>query len=160
MFKKWSFKNKLLPECSVYYLVSLRVDLNNVCFVAHPTERLGKEFICRSAIDIHAVVMGYSLCLILGLFFYNSLSTYMLYGYHSNESVFWWSAIKNCFQFRLVSIDWTTVFMQLMMSVHRRGLPHGLFYYSAHLAGILSKRFVSFDTVCFGHWSGAICRYF
>ena len=45
-------------------------------------------------------------------------------------------------------------------SVHRASRPHGFFYYSAHLAGILSKRFASFDTVCFGHRSGALCRYF
>ena len=41
-----------------------------------------------------------------------------------------------------------TVFMQ---SVHRASRPHGLFYHSAHLAGIWSKKFASFDTVCFGH---------
>ena len=46
-----------------------------------------------------------------------------------------------------------TVFMQ---SVHRASRPHGLFYHSAHLAGIWSKKFASFDTVCFGHRSGAI----
>ena len=28
------------------------------------------------------------------------------------------------------------------------------------MAGTLSKRFASFDTVCFGHRSGALCRYF
>lgn len=33
-------------------------------------------------------------------------------------------------------------------------------YYSAHLASILSKRFATFDTVCFALRSGAICRYF
>ena len=44
-----------------------------------------------------------------------------------------------------------------MQSVHRASRPHGFFfYYSAHLAGILSKRFASFDTVCFGHRSGAL----
>ena len=32
-----------------------------------------------------------------------------------------------------------------------------LFYYSAHLPGILSNTFTSSDTVCFDHRSGAIC---
>ena len=50
-----------------------------------------------------------------------------------------------------------TVFMQ---SVHRASRPHGFFYYSAHLAGILNKRFASFDNVCFAHRSGALCRCF
>ena len=44
--------------------------------------------------------------------------------------------------------------------IHRVRRPHGLFHYSANLAGILSKRFALFDTLCFGHKSGAICRYF
>ena len=47
-----------------------------------------------------------------------------------------------------------------MQSVHRASRPHDLFYPSSHLASILSKRFATFDTVCFGHRSGAICRYF
>ena len=47
MFKNWSFKNKSLSECSVYYLVSLCVELDNVCFAEHPTEWLGWNlFIC------------------------------------------------------------------------------------------------------------------
>ena len=46
-----------------------------------------------------------------------------------------------------------------MQSVHRASRPHGLFHYSAHLASILSKRFATFDTVCFGHRSGAICKF-
>ena len=29
-------KDKLLPECSVYYLVSLCVEIDNVCFAKHP----------------------------------------------------------------------------------------------------------------------------
>ena len=47
-----------------------------------------------------------------------------------------------------------------MQSVHRASRPHDLFYPSSQLASILSKRFATFDTVCFGHRSGAICRYF
>ena len=46
-----------------------------------------------------------------------------------------------------------------MQSVHRASRPHDLFYPSSQLASILSKRFATFDTVCFGHRSGAICRY-
>ena len=30
MFKNWSYKNKLLPECSFYFLVSLCIELGNV----------------------------------------------------------------------------------------------------------------------------------
>ena len=47
-----------------------------------------------------------------------------------------------------------------MQSVHRASRPHDLFYPSSQLASILSKRFATFDTVCFGHRSGAVCRYF
>ena len=49
--------------------------------------------------------------------------------------------------------------MFMMRSAHRASRPHawhGLFYYSVHLAGVLSKTFASSDTVCFGHRSGAI----
>ena len=76
---------------NVLFIIWFLYVLISITFVLWHIRRndLGRNlFICRSATDIHAVVMGYSLCLILGLFFYNSLSTYMLYGYHSNESVF------------------------------------------------------------------------
>ena len=55
-------------------------------------------------------------------------------------------AFKHRYDFQLVSIDGATMFMQ---SVHCASRPqwYGLFYYSAHLAGILSRKFASSDTV-------------
>ena len=36
---------------------------------------------------------------------------------------------------------------------------HITYFISAHLAGILSNRFASCNTACFGHRTGRICRY-
>ena len=63
-------------------------------------------------------------------------------------------AFKHCY-------DEPTMFM--MLSAHRASRPHGMAYFiimCISLAGILSKTFTSSDTVCLGHRSGAICRYF
>ena len=110
---------------NVLFIIWFLYVLISILFVLWHIRRndLGRNlFICRSATDIHAVVMGYSLCLILRLFFYNSLSTYMLYGYHSNESVFWWSAIKNCFQTLLrfsTGINWLSYSFHAECSLHQ-----------------------------------------
>ena len=47
VFQNWCFKNRLLLECSVYCLVSLCVEIDNVCFAEHPTQRLGRNFFIR-----------------------------------------------------------------------------------------------------------------
>ena len=46
------------------------------------------------------------------------------YGYYYNESVLWWSAIKNCFQ---TLLRWATMFM--VRSAHRANRPHGIAYF-------------------------------
>ena len=46
-FRTDVLKDKLLPECSVYYLVSLCVEIDNVCFAKHP--RNDWEGICLFA---------------------------------------------------------------------------------------------------------------
>ena len=48
MFKNGSFKNKLLPGCSVYCLVSLCVELDHVCFLRN-TRRNDSEGMCLFA---------------------------------------------------------------------------------------------------------------
>ena len=47
MFKNWCFWNKLLPEYSVYKLVSLCVLLDNICL--RNTDPMQREWICSFA---------------------------------------------------------------------------------------------------------------
>ena len=55
MFKNWCFKNKLLPEYSVYNLVSLCVLLDNICFSGTLTRCNANEF-------VHLLISNWNLC--------------------------------------------------------------------------------------------------
>ena len=88
MFKNGSFKNKLLPGCSVYCLVSLCVELDHVCFCGTPDATTRKEcvylLISNCNFEIFALVMGSCLCFIFRCSF--RMIFIVVSRYYCNES--------------------------------------------------------------------------
>ena len=137
----------------IHDLVSLCVELDNVCFAN--TQRNDSEGICLVA-DKQLKFMPYwwapvyKLCLIFRCSFRIIFILIRYVATIATEAFYDEGQLKIAFKLTLLrfsagiqAIDWATA------GSHRASRPHGLFYYSAHLAGILSK--TSCDTVCFNH---------